>query len=200
MDALDDNQAARTRIPAPFITLGRTLLRRLAISGRVSYGDSLRVGRGAVIGAVHSLEIGSYVSVGPRSIIQVEGRIDDYVMIGMGVQIVGRDDHAIRQVGMPMIYSTWIGDRRPTARDTIHIERDVWVGAASVLLSGIKVGEGSVIAAGSVVTKTVDPFTVVAGNPAKIVGRRFSTPEEEREHSLALDRRARESSPRSAGE
>jgi len=51
----------------------------------------------------------------------------------------------------------------------IFIEDDVWVGANSVILAGISIGKHSIIAAGSVVNRSVPPFTVVAGNPAKII-------------------------------
>lgn len=51
----------------------------------------------------------------------------------------------------------------------IYIEQDVWIGANSVILSGITIGKGSVIAAGSVVTKDVPENTIVGGNPARII-------------------------------
>jgi serine acetyltransferase len=50
----------------------------------------------------------------------------------------------------------------------------VWIGLGSIILSGVKVGTGSIIAAGSVVTKDVEPYTIVAGNPAKLIRKRFS--------------------------
>ncbi|WP_285222554.1 MULTISPECIES: sugar O-acetyltransferase [Exiguobacterium] len=51
----------------------------------------------------------------------------------------------------------------------IHIGNDVWIGGSCVVLAGITIGDGAVIAAGSVVTKDVPPNVVVAGNPAKII-------------------------------
>lgn len=187
-----NNSAIRSRIPAPFAALVRTSLRKVAVHGNVSYGEDLRVGRGVIIGSSHGLKIGNEVSVGPRSIIQVDGYIGDYVMIGMGVQIVGRSDHAIDEVGIPMIYSTWVGDRQATAKDRITIGRDVWIGASSVLLTGINIGQGSIIAAGSVVTKSVAPFTIVGGNPASEIGKRFENPKDENVHADLLSRRQRQ--------
>ncbi len=52
---------------------------------------------------------------------------------------------------------------------TVFIDDDAWVGAMSIILPGITVGKGSIIGAGSVVTKDVPPYTIVAGNPARIV-------------------------------
>lgn len=49
---------------------------------------------------------------------------------------------------------------------------DVWVGTYAVILAGVKIGEGSVIAASAVVTEDVEPFTVVGGVPAKVIGKR----------------------------
>ena len=54
------------------------------------------------------------------------------------------------------------------------IEDGVWIGMRAMIMPGIKIGEGAVIAAGSIVTKNVPPYTLVAGNPAKEIKKRFS--------------------------
>lgn len=54
------------------------------------------------------------------------------------------------------------------------IGNDVWIGSNVVIKSGITIGDGAVIGAGSIVTKDVDPYTIVAGNPAKIIKKRFN--------------------------
>lgn len=54
----------------------------------------------------------------------------------------------------------------------IIIEKDSWIGAGSIILSGVTIGHGSVVGAGSVVTKSVPPFSIVAGNPARVIRRR----------------------------
>lgn len=51
----------------------------------------------------------------------------------------------------------------------IRLENDVWIGSGSIVLQGITIGEGAIVAAGSVVTKDVAPFTIVGGNPAKLI-------------------------------
>lgn len=53
----------------------------------------------------------------------------------------------------------------------IKIGNDVWVGGGAIILSGVTVGNGSTIGAGSVVTHDVEPYTVVAGNPARMIRR-----------------------------
>ena len=69
----------------------------------------------------------------------------------------------------------------------VVVEEDVWIGCNVTLLSGVIVGRGAVVGAGSVVRNTIPPYSVVIGNPAKIVGFRF-TPEEIIEHEKALYR------------
>lgn len=61
----------------------------------------------------------------------------------------------------------------------VVIDHDVWIGHGAIILPGVKIGLGAVVGAGAVVTKHVPPFTIVAGNPAKPIRRRFSADVEE---------------------
>ena len=63
----------------------------------------------------------------------------------------------------------------PSCKGDIIIGNDVWIGAKSTVMSGVTIGDGSVVAAGSLVTKDVAPYSVVGGNPAKHIKYRFST-------------------------
>jgi acetyltransferase-like isoleucine patch superfamily enzyme len=58
----------------------------------------------------------------------------------------------------------------------IVIENDAWIGTKATILKGVTVGEGAVVGACSVVTRDVEPFTVVAGNPARVVKRLDAAP------------------------
>lgn len=69
-------------------------------------------------------------------------------------------------------------------RDVV-VEEDVWIASNVTLLAGVTCGRGSVIGAGSVVRKSIPPYSMVIGNPAKIVGFKF-TPQEIIEHEKAL--------------
>jgi len=62
----------------------------------------------------------------------------------------------------------------PTCKGNIIIENDVWIGAKSTIMSGVKISNGSIIVAGSTVTKDVPPYAIIAGNPGKIVKYRFT--------------------------
>jgi acetyltransferase-like isoleucine patch superfamily enzyme len=165
--------------------LWRKANRRLAVRGQVVIGTAPRIGAGTAIWSAHGLKIGDYCAVGPRSFIQVDGRIGDFLMTGPGVLIVGRADHAIREIGRPMLLSTWIGERDQTDEDIVHIGDDVWLGAAAVVLGGVTIGTGAVVGAGAVITHDVADFAIVAGNPARVVGERLP-PAVRAEHVRAL--------------
>ena len=61
----------------------------------------------------------------------------------------------------------------PSCKGDITIGSDVWIGAKSTIMSGVRIGHGSIVAAGSLVTKDVEPYSVVGGNPAKHLKYRF---------------------------
>lgn len=172
----------RSRIPMPIRRAITGVVNRLAVYGPVETGRGFKAGRGSVISAPHRLTIGNNVSVGPRTIIQVDGRIGDFVMIGMGAQIVGREDHAIDELGIPMLLSTWSGDRQQGDRDAVYIGDDVWIGGGAIILSGVSIGDGAVVGAGSLVTRDIEPFAIVGGSPARKIGIRFDSADERAEH------------------
>jgi virginiamycin A acetyltransferase len=65
------------------------------------------------------------------------------------------------------------GKSYPTKGDTV-IGNDVWIGHSATLMPGVKIGDGAIIATKAVVTKDVEPYTIVGGNPAKEIKKRFS--------------------------
>jgi acetyltransferase-like isoleucine patch superfamily enzyme len=92
--------------------------------------------------------------------------IGERCLIGADVMIVDTDFHAIEPEGRS---TTTDWSRIHSAK--IRIGNDVFIGARVVILKGVDVGDGSVIGAGSVVTKSIPPRSVVAGNPARCVGK-----------------------------
>lgn len=62
----------------------------------------------------------------------------------------------------------------PTTNGDVTIGGDVWVGAEATIMSGVTVGNGAVVGAGNLVTKDVEPYAIVAGNPARLVRHRFA--------------------------
>lgn len=172
----------RSRLPKVVRTAARTILNKISVYGNVQTGPGFSAGRGSIVSSPHRLIIGKSVSIGPKSIVQVDGTIGDYTMIGMGVQIVGREDHALNEVGVPMLHSTWVGDRAPSDRDQITIGTDVWIGAGAIVLSGVTIGSGSVVGAGSLVTKDLPEFSICGGSPARVLGQRFKDNDERTRH------------------
>ncbi len=70
----------------------------------------------------------------------------------------------------------------------IVIEDDVWLGVNSIILSGVVIKKGAIVGAGSVVTKSVEPYSIVAGNPAQLIKQRF-TDEEILQHEKLMAKR-----------
>lgn len=66
------------------------------------------------------------------------------------------------------------GHGHPSTNGHVVIENDVWIGEGCAILSGVTIGSGSVVAAKSVVTKSVPPYAIVGGNPAKLIRFRFT--------------------------
>lgn len=146
------------------------------VSGPVSIGARFRLGILSYVSAARSLSIGNDVYIGKFCSIQCNGSIGDGVLIANNVGVVGRRDHDMREMGKLMTRAAWIGDTDRLADDpqnAICIGSDVWIGFGAVLLTGITIGRGAVIAAGAVVIDDVEPYAIVAGNPARAVGRRF---------------------------
>lgn len=130
-----------------------------------SAGSHVNIEHGASFGKGHK------VSIGDRSGIGINARLDGPVRIGKNVMMgpevmVYAHGHEFSDISKPMI------DQGLTEGDEVVIEDDVWIGARAILLPGVTVGTGSVVAAASVVTKSVPSFSVVAGNPARVVKKR----------------------------
>ncbi|MFB9110938.1 acyltransferase [Flavobacterium gyeonganense] len=116
-----------------------------------------------------------YSYVGNNCLIYPGVSIGRYTMLAQNVQIIGAD-HNFNIPGVP---STFSG--RPNLERTL-IGRDVWIGANSIIMTGVQIGDGSIIAAGSIVTKNVDSFVIVGGIPAKFFRKRFDSIDDEKIH------------------
>jgi len=115
-------------------------------------GDNVFLGEGFHISVAESLKIGDGVIVGPRLIIV--GGDHDYSLVGKRLYEVKEG------INLPVI-----------------IEKDVWIGASVIILKGVKIGEGAVVGAGSMVAKDIPPYSVAIGTPARPVKKRFSDKE-----------------------
>lgn len=168
------------RIRVPIQKLYRLFNRRVSVRGNVKYGARFVVGASGYITAPDELLIGDDVSIGRNSFISCNGRIGNGVLISSYVSIVGRLDHDMHAAGEYISRAPWLfadNARVRTEEDRIIVGDDVWIGVGAILLSGVHIGDGAVIGAGAVVTKNVNAYDIVVGNPAKVIGKRFTVEE-----------------------
>lgn len=112
------------------------------------------------------ITVGAFSSVGSGAWLGPKVTFGKYVMLAANVTILG-DDHHFNMPGTPVIFGG-----RPTLRATT-VEDDVWVGQNVSIRAGVTVGRGAIVGMGAVVTKNVEPYSIVAGVPAKKIGMRF---------------------------
>lgn len=146
----------------------------------IKLGIHSTFGRGTVFYAPNEMSIGANVYIGKYCSLETDIEIGSGVIVGNNVGLVGRYDHDYSAIGIAIKDAPWIGNRDYAFKGKglkIIIEDDVWIGYGSILLSGVKIERGAIIAAGSVITKNVEAYSIVAGNPAKKIGMRF-LPEE----------------------
>jgi maltose O-acetyltransferase len=140
-----------------------------------SCGRDVFVGPKCTFNESH-LFLGNHIFIGERASFMAAVAniyIDDYVVFGPNVTIRG-GDHRTDVVGKHIIE---VKEKLPENDKDVIIESGVWVGCNVVILKGVTVGRGAVIAAGSIVTKNVLPYSIVAGNPARILKMRFNEAE-----------------------
>jgi acetyltransferase-like isoleucine patch superfamily enzyme len=129
-----------------------------AHGGKILIGKSGFVSEGSRIWSASLIEIG------------------DRVQIAHGVNILDNNSHSLSATARFAHTQEILARGHPTVLDdvlsaAIFIEDDVWIGLNSTILKGVRIGKGAVVGASSVVTKDVPPFAIVAGNPAKIIGK-----------------------------
>lgn len=125
------------------------------------------------------LVAGAYSYIGPECRIGPKVELGPYVMFGPRVSVVG-GDHRFDQPGTPTIFSG-----RPALKPTV-VEADAWVGFGAVLMAGVRIGRGAIVAAGAVVTKDVPPYEIHGGVPARKIGERFADGPDREAHDRML--------------
>jgi len=108
--------------------------------------------------------------------------IGKYCSISRDVRFINGGIHPIDWVSLYPFRIKWkmegaLADGMPASKGPIEVMNDVWIGTGSTILSGVTIGNGAIIMAGSIVTKDVPAFTIVGGIPAKPVKKRFSDQE-----------------------
>jgi acetyltransferase-like isoleucine patch superfamily enzyme len=120
-----------------------------------------------------SIQIGERVFIGGAALISAERiTVGDDVLISWGCTVVDHNSHAISWRHRSNDVMDWVKGEKDWAnvkRKPVEIHSKAWIGFNAIILKGVTIGEGAIIGAGSVVTKDVPPYTIVAGNPAKVI-------------------------------
>lgn len=161
------------RVGSDFITEDYAEINCKSHKGIIA-GNRVTIGKHAIIrpsnaygGAIgEGLRIGNNSSIGPFAYIGCSGYIDigDNVIMGPRVGIFA-ENHHFDNIDIPI-------KEQGVIRSFVKIEDDCWIASNVVILAGVTVGRGSVIASGSIVTKDIPPFSVAAGVPAKVIKSR----------------------------
>ena len=139
-----------------------------------SCGKNVNFGKNLSLSGEKNIYIGNNVFLGKGTTLMSSRAkiiVGDHVMVGPGVTVI-TGNHKIDVVGK---YMDEITDKEkdPDDDQDIVFEGDNWIGANVTILKGVTIGEGAVVAAGSVVTKDVEPYSIYGGVPAKKLKMRF---------------------------
>ncbi|MNJ97005.1 putative acetyltransferase [compost metagenome] len=151
---------------------------------RVQIGNQCLLGTTIILeGDTAKVKIGDRVYMGNSSIIcKSSVSFGNDILVAWGVVFYDHDSHSLdyrfRDQDVKQTYIDYVNEKGNYLKNKnwnvvnslpIVIEDHAWIGAESMILKGVTIGKGAIVGARSVVTKDVPPFTVVAGNPAKVV-------------------------------
>ena len=131
-----------------------------------------------------AIVIGDNVFIGSNTVLDCATRIEieDDVLVSYECLLLDSNNHSndasVRRNDLPDVKYGRAYNWEAIPSAPIRIRRGVWIGARSIILKGVTIGEGAIVGAGSVVTKDVEAYTVAAGNPARLV-KRLREPEHE---------------------
>lgn len=125
----------------------------------------ISINRKAFFGKGEEVEIGDYSGIGANCTLHPKVKIGKYVMMGPDVYMVG-NNHITSDPDTPMCF------QGKTDNQEIRIEDDCWLGARVMIMPGKTIGHGSILASGAIITKDVEPYSIMGGNPAKLIKKR----------------------------
>ncbi|MES2517137.1 MAG: CatB-related O-acetyltransferase [Bacteroidota bacterium] len=130
---------------------------------------------------IHNVSVGkySYGLLNVQSLYEQPNEklhIGDFVSIAPGVQFILGGNHQLNTITTYPLYSRFVEYDKMDAssKGEINVGDEVWLGTNALIMSGVNIGKGAIIAAGSIVTKDVSPYCIYGGNPAKLIKPRFS--------------------------
>ena len=142
--------------------------------GGVCLGDSVSLLENTLISANRGhVTIGDNSWLGPNSVIYGNGgvAIGEDVLIASHC-VINTVSHTFNRLDIPM-------NEQDIKCDPVVIENDVWIGTGATILQGVHIGQGSIIGAGAVVTRSIPPFSIALGVPARVTGSRLTLEDEE---------------------
>jgi maltose O-acetyltransferase len=158
-------------LPSSSMPLGRLSNRvRARIAGGLfaSIGENVKVKRGAYFGNGSEIRIGNNSQIGEDARIEHDTVIGDDVMMGLQVLILSTV-HSTDRTDIPLLH------QRCKPRRPVRIGNGVWIGARAILLPGVTIGDHAIVGAGAVVTRDVEPWSIVGGVPARKIRSRLDT-------------------------
>ena len=129
-----------------------------------AHGGSIRIGDSCFIGEDARIWSGESITIGDRVLISHGVNIHDNISHSLSAQSRYEHNRQIFLSGHPKVL-------RDVRSSPIVIGDDVWLGFNSTILKGVTIGKGAVVGASAVVTRDVEPFAIVVGNPARVVGQ-----------------------------
>lgn len=141
-------------------------------------GKRVKIASGCEIKPLNNVFIGNNTEIGPRALFwttRAKIIIGNNVIFGPGVTIV-TGDHPTNIVGKHII-DVQDNEKEPGLDADVVIADDVWIGCNVIILKGVHIAIGCVIAAGSIITRDTEPYAIYAGVPAKKIKSRFSMEE-----------------------
>lgn len=129
---------------------------------------------------IEKVKVGNH-TYGPLCVISY-GSPDEFLEIGSfcsianGVKFILGGEHNLKKLSTYPFKRIFLNNNEVEtySKGRIILEDDVWIGTDVIILSGVKLARGTVVAAGSVVVKSSEPFSIIGGNPAKLIRKRFS--------------------------
>jgi acetyltransferase-like isoleucine patch superfamily enzyme len=155
------------------LTLGDYVEINALSKNGIKIGDNVSILKNTIIECTgvlrelgEGLIIGNHVGIAQNCFIQVRGKVEigNHVIFGPRVSVYS-ENHIFHDKNIPIML-------QGASRKGIKIEEDVWVGSDAIILDGVHIGKGSIIAAGSVVNKDIEPYSIVGGIPAKLLKKR----------------------------
>jgi acetyltransferase-like isoleucine patch superfamily enzyme len=180
------NRQARRRLTSyPYVQVSASAKWKTARQARLFQNCKLTIGDKSIIeGTIVAERDGVEISIGQNtyignSTIACAARIDigDDVLISWGCSIVDHNSHSLFWTERAHDVAEYYEGKKNWAdvkMMPVSIGDKAWIGLNTIILKGVEIGQGAIVGAGSVVTRSVAPWTLVAGNPAKFI--RFLTP------------------------